>query len=393
MSTYSTLKIQLIGTGEQAGAWGVTTNNNLGSNAQGSRGIEQAIVGMANLETADFTANQYTMTTLDSNAAQDFRAYVLNITATLSANGTVNVPAIQKPYIVFNNSVGGYSVTVKVVGQPGVLVPNGKKTFVYNDAGDVGVALNYLPDLSLGTALPVGSGGLGATNLTGILKGNGSSPVTTATPGTDYLTAPSGTAIQKANNGGSLANAVAGTDYIAPPSGTAILKANSGGALANAIAGTDYVDGATPTNFTATQTFTGSASTAGVKLFNALENVTIEASSLPSTYDYDVLSRSIVYCTANAANNWTVNFRGSSVTSLNSVMAIGESVTVVVLATQGATAYYNTSVTVDGSSVTPKWQISAPVAGNPNSIDAYTYTIVKTASATYTIFASQARFV
>lgn len=393
MSTYSTLKIQLIGTGEQAGAWGVTTNNNLGSNTLGSRGIEQAIVGMANLETADFTSNQYSLPYLDSNAAQDFRALVLNITATLTANATVEVPAIQKPYIVFNNSVGGFAVTVKVTGQPGVLVPNGKKTFLYNDSGDVGNAINYLSDLSLGSALPVSSGGLGATNLTGILKGNGSSPVTTATPGTDYLTAPSGTAILKANNGGSLANAVAGTDYIAPPSGTAILKANSGGALANAIAGTDYVVGNIATNFTATQTFTGSTSTAGVKLFNALENITIEVSSLSSTYNYDVLSQSIVYCTANAANNWVVNFRGSSTTTLNSVMAVGESITVVVLATQGATAYYNTSVTVDGSSVTPKWQISAPVAGNANSIDAYTYTIVKTASATYTIFASQVRFV
>lgn len=89
--------------------------------------------------------------------------------------------------------------------------------------------------------LPVGNGGTGATTLTGVLKGNGSSAFSAATAGTDYLAPPSGTAILKANSGGALANATAGTDYLAPPSGTAILKANSGGALANATAGTDYL--------------------------------------------------------------------------------------------------------------------------------------------------------
>lgn len=89
--------------------------------------------------------------------------------------------------------------------------------------------------------LPVANGGTGATTLTGVLKGNGTSAFTAATAGTDYLAPPSGTAILKANSGGALANATAGTDYLAPPSGTAILKANSGGALANATAGTDYL--------------------------------------------------------------------------------------------------------------------------------------------------------
>jgi len=101
--------------------------------------------------------------------------------------------------------------------------------------------------------LPVGNGGTGATTLTGVLKGNGTSAFTAATAGTDYLAPPSGTAILKANSGGALANATAGTDYLAPPSGTAILKANSGGALANASAGTDYVAPGAATTFTASQ--------------------------------------------------------------------------------------------------------------------------------------------
>lgn len=93
----------------------------------------------------------------------------------------------------------------------------------------------------LGGTLAVSSGGTGATTLTGVVKGNGTSAFTAATAGTDYLAPPSGTSILKANSGGALANATAGTDYLAPPSGTSILKANSGGALANATAGTDYV--------------------------------------------------------------------------------------------------------------------------------------------------------
>lgn len=98
--------------------------------------------------------------------------------------------------------------------------------------------------------LPVANGGTGATTLTGVLKGNGTSAFTAATAGTDYLAPPSGTAILKANSGGALANATAGTDYLAPPSGTAILKANSGGALANATAGTDYAGIDTAQTFT-----------------------------------------------------------------------------------------------------------------------------------------------
>lgn len=122
--------------------------------------------------------------------------------------------------------------------------------------------------------LPVGNGGTGATTLTGVLKGNGTSAFTAATAGTDFLAPPSGTAILKANSGGALANATAGTDYLAPPSGTAILKANSGGALANASAGTDYVAPGTATTFTADQTFNSTrlklaGSTSGSATLNA----------------------------------------------------------------------------------------------------------------------------
>jgi hypothetical protein len=180
---------------------------------------------------------------------------------------------------------------------------------------------------------------------------------------------------------------------LAPPSGTAILKANSGGALANATAGTDYAAPGTATTFTATQSFTGSSSVAAMKITDAIEPITVSATAATGTINYDVTTQSVLYYTSNASANWTVNFRGSSGTSLNTLLATGESITVTFLVTQGATAYYNNAVQVDGSSVTPKYQGgTAWSAGNASAIDAYTYTIVKTGNAAFTVFAAQTQF-
>jgi len=100
-----------------------------------------------------------------------------------------------------------------------------------------------------------------------------------------------------------------------------------------------------------------------------------------------------LYFTTDASGNFTVNFRGSSGTSLNTLMATGESLSVTFLVTNGATAYYNSAVQVDGSSVTPKWQGgTAPTSGNASSIDSYTYVIIKTGSATFTVLAVQTKF-
>ncbi len=157
--------------------------------------------------------------------------------------------------------------------------------------------------------LPVGNGGTGATTLTGVLKGNGSSAFSAATAGTDYLAPPSGTAILKANSGGALANAVADTDYLTPPSGTAILKANSGGALANASAGTDYVAPGTATTFTADQTFNSTrlklaGSTSGSATLNAPATAGTNTYTLPpdaATLGYRNVpqSGSDKHCTGN----------------------------------------------------------------------------------------------
>jgi hypothetical protein len=149
----------------------------------------------------------------------------------------------------------------------------------------------------------------------------------------------------------------------------------------------------TNNTWTGKQTFTGTSSVLSSKFVNALEGVTVSATAATGTINYDVTTQSVLYYTSNASANWTVNFRASSGTSLNTAMAVGEAITVVFLVTQGSTAYYNNVIQIDGTTVTPKWQGSlAPSSGTANAIDVYTYTIVKTGSSAFTILASKIDF-
>jgi hypothetical protein len=174
---------------------------------------------------------------------------------------------------------------------------------------------------------------------------------------------------------------------------TGVLKGNGTSAFSAATAGTDFVAPGTATTFTAQQTFAGTSSNADLKTSNILEVATISATAATGTIAYDVTTQSVLYYTTDASGNFTVNFRGSSGTSLDTVMSTGESMSVTFLVTNGATAYYNSAVQVDGSSVTPKWQGgTAPTSGNASSIDSYTYVILKTGTATFTVLAAQTKF-
>ena len=142
-STYSSLKIELIGTGEQSGVWGQTTNLNLGT------AIEEAIVGRA---TANFSSDaNLTLTLTDTPATQIARHLVLNVTSGVSLTATRDliVPAIEKPYIIQNNTTGSQSIRVIVAGAS-VTVPNGKTAFVYNDGTDVKYAFDQVGALNVG---------------------------------------------------------------------------------------------------------------------------------------------------------------------------------------------------------------------------------------------------
>lgn len=148
---------------------------------------------------------------------------------------------------------------------------------------------------------------------------------------------------------------------------------------------------------TSTDTLVGRATSDTLSnkiLLSPEERTTVSATAATGTVNLDAVTQGVLYYTSNASANWTLNVRGNSSTTLSSLLAVGDSITVVFMVTQGSTAYYATAFQVDGNAVTPKWQGgTAPSAGNASSIDAYVYTIIKTAATpTYTVFASQTRF-
>jgi hypothetical protein len=151
----------------------------------------------------------------------------------------------------------------------------------------------------------------------------------------------------------------------------------------------------TLTNKTLTSpTITGPTVTGTSNVQQLLEKVTVSATAATGTVNYDLLTNgAVTYYTSNASGNWTLNVRGDGSNTLNSVMAIGQSLTLAFMVTNGGTAYYQTGFQVDGGAITPKWQGgTAPSAGNTSSIDIYSVTIVKTANATFTAFIAQTRF-
>lgn len=157
--------------------------------------------------------------------------------------------------------------------------------------------------------------------------------------------------------------------------------------------GDDASFSTTVTNSLATKAPLTSADLVTPNLQSASETVTIAATAATGTVNVDINTSTVHYYTSNASADWTFNFRGDGSTTLDSMLATGESITVAFLVTNGGTAYYPTAFTVDGSSVTPKWQGgSAPSAGNATSVDAYVFSIVKTGSAAFTVFGSQTQF-
>jgi len=118
------------------------------------------------------------------------------------------------------------------------------------------------------------------------------------------------------------------------------------------------------------------------------ERTTVSATAAATTVNFDASTQGVLYYTSNATANWTLNVRGTSSTTLSSILAVGDAITVNFLVTNGSTAYYQTAFNIDGTAVTPKYSGgTAPASGNASAIDVYTYTIVKTATTpTYTVF-------
>ena len=198
---------------------------------------------------------------------------------------------------------------------------------------------------------------------------NGSSPL----PSLGFSGSTSGTTTVQAT-------AVAGTTTLTLPAATDTLVGK---------ATTDILTNKTLTS----PTISGGTNTGSV-LVGPEERTTVSATAATGTINFDAVTQGVLYYTSNSSANWTLNIRGSSGATLSSILAVGDAITVVFLATNGATAYYPTVYQIDGSAVTPKWQGgTAPTAGNASSIDAYSLTIIKTAATpTYTVLASQTKF-
>jgi hypothetical protein len=270
-----------------------------------------------------------------------------NFSGVLIANTVINVPPTIQQYWVTNSTTGAYTLTIKVAGQTGVAVTQGAAAILYCDGTDVEPAETN----STSFPLTVAQGGTGATTASGARTNLGA----TAT-GDALFTA---------------ASATAGRSALA----AAALAANT---------------------FTGTQTM-GSALTnaAAVVTPNILETETIVASAATGTINFDTTTQSVLWYTTASSANWTLNFRASAGTTQNAIMSTGQTMSFAFKSTQGATGYYNSSVTVDGTAVgvTIKWQGGAPTVGGTSSIDAYTFSITKTGASTYTILATRTAFV
>jgi len=353
-SSYSTdLKLELMVTGENSGTWGDKTNTNLNL-------IQQAIAGYEAIDVASADVTLAMTNATISNA----RNMVLNLTGTLAANRNVNVPdGIEKTYIVADSTTrAGFTLTIKTVSGTGVTIPAGKTVMVFADGTNV-VDVFFLKDIVEDTTPQLG-GNLDA-NGNNILIDNG-----------NFIGDENGLEQVKFATTASAVNELS------------VTNAATGNGPSLSATGDD-----TNVDLNVTPKGIGRVVLGAAAIQQVAEKVTNSATAATGTVDFDVITQSVLNYTTDASGNWTLNIRGDSSNSLDSIMDTGESITIAHIVQQGGTAYYNSAVTIDGNSVTPEWQGgSAPTAGNASSLDTYSYTVIKTASATFTVLAAQTQF-
>ena len=274
-STYSNLKIQLMTTGENSGTWGNVTNVNLGT------ALEEAIVGSADVT---FSSGTVTLTLTDSNSTQTARNMRLNLTGTSGGAQNLVVPAIEKVYIVNNGCAD--AITVKNATGTGIAVPAGKTMWVYNNGTNVVDVVTHLTSLTLGTALPVTSGGTGS-----------SSGVNLASSSVVFGVLPNANTTASASNGASTIVARDATGNFAANTITANLTGLASNATYSVTAGN------------ATNATTAVNATSATQLINTGSfNITVSGTSLLFSYNG----------TTVAALDSTGNF-----TTLNNITAYG----------------------------------------------------------------------
>jgi len=352
-STSASLKLTVQATGENSGTWGQITNTNLLI-------LEQAIGGFQSVAiTTGATL------TFSNGALSNGKNNVLKLVGTIGGAVNVVVPdSIEKTYIIDNATTGAHTVTVKTSSGSGVTwaaADKGTKV-VYSDGTNV--VDTALTDLSSDYS----------PQLSADLDCNGQD-----------IVMDSSNSIQDDSNNEYIKMAKTGSAV----NEFTVTNAATGNAPNLSATGDDTnIDlNLTPKGY-GRATFNGQG-----KIQSVAEKVTTEATAATGTINYDVLTQAVWNFTSDAGANWTLNIRGDGSNTLDNIMDTGESVTIAHIVKQGSSAYYNSAVQIDGSSVTPEWSGgSAPSAGNASSLDVYTYTIIKTGSATFTVLASQTQF-
>ena len=375
-STYSSnLRIELIGSGDQAGTWGTTTNSNL------AYVLDTAIAGY---QAVTVTSTDQALTYVNgptSTASLNQSVYAMLKFNSAGAASNIYAPPVSKQYIVWNNS--SYTITVynsTVIGNTtaagtGIAVAAGNKMLIWSD----GTNFYDVKSNNITGVLAVANGGTGVTTSTG-----SGSVVLSTSPSLQQVTST----ITTLNN----------------------FTASSYGSI-KALFETATITGSAPsstTNFDvttqATQYYTSNTTTNFTLNFRANAAATVTAGSfvVGTVYTIATVGTTDYTLIGAASNSVGVVFTATGVGSgtgtattgtLNSILATGQSVTCTLLITNGSTAYYPSTIQVDGVAVTPKWQngISASSV-NVNSTVAYTFVIIKTASATYTVLGSQTKF-
>ena len=431
-STYTPLGVELMATGENAGTWGTKTNTNLSIVEQISGGYK-----VQTLNAAGTGANTTALAVADGSAGATLATRIIVLGAespeAITGNKIVTVPNdVENFYIIKNSTSGAYTVQFKTASGSGGTVtwaatdkdwkiiyvdgagsnPSVVDTGMVSAASVSTLTNKTLTSPAIGTSILDTNGnelalltatGSAVNEFTIANAATGAGPTISSTGGDtniDINVTPKGTG-DVVLAGDTVKVGDSGAAAVLTSNGAGTLTVTTGGAtdlVLNTNSGTNSgsftITDAANSDMTAAPNGYGRFTVDGQgKIESLAEKITIEATAATGTKTFDVLTQALLYYTSNASGDWTLNIRGDGSTALNTIMDTGESVTIAHMVTIGGSEYRNSAVQVDGSSITPEWQGgSAPTEGNTNSIDVYTYTIIKTGDASFTALAAQTQF-